>query len=127
MIYFTSDNHFCHANIIGSCHRPFSNVQEMNKEMIKRWNSYVGPNDEVYVLGDFSYRGGIIEVNQILSKLAGKKYLIKGNHERYLSDPRFNPNAFEWIKDYHILTYEGKDFILFHFPMLSWHKSHKCN
>ena len=125
MIYFTSDNHFCHSNIIGSCNRPFNNVNTMNKEMIDRWNSLVTQTDEVYILGDFLYRGTAKDANNILSRLKGKKYLIKGNHEKYLSDPDFHQNAFEWIKDYYVLTYQGIEFVLFHFPILFWHKSHR--
>ena len=125
MIYFTADNHFCHGNIIGSCYRPFKDVYEMNEEMINRWNSYVTVKDEVYILGDFSYRGDPKEINRILSRLMGKKYLIKGNHDLYLTNSLFNINAFEWVKDYHILKYEGYEFILFHFPILNWHKSHR--
>lgn len=125
MIYFTADNHFCHANIIGSCSRPFKDVDVMNKEMIERWNSYVTDHDEVYILGDFLYKGTGRDANQILSMLKGKKYLIKGNHERYLEAGDFHPNCFEWIKDYHVMSYEGYEIILFHFPILQWHKEHR--
>jgi calcineurin-like phosphoesterase family protein len=120
MIYFTADNHFCHANIISLCGRPFADAAEMNKTMIANWNSLVTDSDEIYILGDFSFRGGVDEVNKILSKLKGKKYLIKGNHERYLEAQHFKPEAYEWIKDYYEMTYEKTQFVLFHYPMLSW-------
>ena len=125
MIYFTADNHFYHGNIIQSCDRPFKNKDEMNKVMIERWNSCVTQDDDVYILGDFLYRGTGREANIILSKLKGRKYLIKGNHDNYLSDTAFNFGAFEWIKEYHVLKYEGRLFVLFHFPMLTWHQSHR--
>jgi calcineurin-like phosphoesterase family protein len=57
MIYFTSDNHFGHKNIIEFCDRPFANVQEMDDEMIRRWNEVVRPKDRVYHLGDFTLSG----------------------------------------------------------------------
>jgi calcineurin-like phosphoesterase family protein len=125
MIYFTADNHFCHGNIIGSCRRPFKNVQEMNNEMIKRWNSYVTDHDEIYILGDFMYKGAAREANNILSQLKGRKCLIRGNHDKYLDDPQFRQEAFEWIKDYFVLKYNGIEFVLFHYPILQWHKSHR--
>jgi len=124
MIFFTADTHFCHSNIIGSCNRPFNDVHEMNREMIGRWNSYVTARDEVYILGDFMYKGKGMEANEILSELNGRKYLIKGNHEKYLDDPAFNIKAFEWVKDYFVLKYEGMEIILFHYPIMQWYKSH---
>jgi calcineurin-like phosphoesterase family protein len=125
MIYFTADNHFCHGNIIGSCGRPFINVEEMNQIMIRNWNSCVADHDEIYILGDFMYKGGGREANEILSRLKGKKYLIKGNHEKYLDDPKFNSRAFQWVKEYYALKLEGGQMIvMFHFRMLSWYGSH---
>ena len=53
-IFFTSDNHFGHGNIIKYCERPFSSVTEMDAEMIRRWNHAVKENDIVYHLGDFT-------------------------------------------------------------------------
>jgi calcineurin-like phosphoesterase family protein len=55
--YFTSDNHFGHKNIINYCNRPFNNIEHMHQEMIDRWNSVVNPEDIVFHLGDFVFRG----------------------------------------------------------------------
>lgn len=54
MIYFTSDHHFWHENIISYCKRPFASVEEMNEKMVQYWNDVVKDKDEVYYLGDFS-------------------------------------------------------------------------
>jgi len=124
MIFFTADTHFCHGNIIQYCTRPFNDVDDMDKEMIGRWNSVVNKDDEIYILGDFLYKGNAKEANEILSKLKGRKYLIKGNHEKYLNKEDFNMEAFEWVKDYHVLNIEGVKIILFHYPMLSWDGSY---
>jgi len=125
MIFFTADTHFCHSNIIGSCERPFTDVFEMNKAMIDNWNSLITNRDEIYILGDFLYKGKGKDANEILSKLKGRKYLIKGNHEKYLDDPEFKPEAFEWINNYHIFKHEGVKIVLFHYPMLSWDGSYR--
>jgi calcineurin-like phosphoesterase family protein len=55
-VYFTADQHFGHAGIIGLCKRPFRSVEEMDEAMIANWNAVVGPDDEVWHLGDFAYR-----------------------------------------------------------------------
>ena len=125
MIFFTADTHFCHSKIIGSCERPFADVFEMNKAMIDNWNSLITNRDEIYILGDFMYKGKAKDANEILSKLKGRKYLIKGNHEKYLDDPEFKPEAFEWINNYHVFKHEGVKIVLFHYPMLSWDGSYR--
>jgi len=57
-IWFTSDTHFNHRNIIGYAQRPFESVEEMNEVMIERWNASVRGEDTIYHLGDFSFGGG---------------------------------------------------------------------
>jgi len=120
MIFFTADTHFCHENIIRHCKRPFGSVDEMNRVLIDNWNSRVHSGDDVYILGDFMYKGNGRDANTILSQLRGRKYLVRGNHERYVDDPEFDKSAFEWIKDYYVLTYEKRKMVLFHYPIISW-------
>ncbi|GEL66585.1 metallophosphoesterase [Marinilactibacillus psychrotolerans] len=121
MIYFIADMHFHHENVIEFSHRPYKTVEEMNKQLIENWNSVVtSPKDEVYILGDFLYRGTGEQANTILKQLQGKKFLVKGNHEQYLKDKAFDLSLFEWSKDYHTLKYYKKKFILFHYPILEW-------
>lgn len=79
-VFFTSDTHFNHANIIGFCNRPFKNIEEMNEAMIANWNKVVGVDDFVFHLGDFCL-GGSAEWNKILDRLNGKIILIMGNHD----------------------------------------------
>ena len=55
-IFYISDPHFGHANIIGSCGRPFESLQQMDETLIERWNAKVGNNDHVYIGGDFAHR-----------------------------------------------------------------------
>lgn len=80
-VYFTSDTHFNHTNIISYCQRPFKNVDEMNERIIANWNEVVGENDIIFHLGDFCL-GGAAEWTRLLERLNGKIYLIMGNHDR---------------------------------------------
>lgn len=113
MIYFTADTHFFHSNIINLCDRPFKNVDEMNKVLIRNWNSYITELDEIYILGDFLFKGTGSQANAILNTLKGKKYLIRGNHDKFLNDENFDMSAFEWVKDYFVLNYKKMKFVLF--------------
>ena len=54
MIYFTSDPHYGHANIIRYCQRPYASVEAMDAALIANWNRVVTAEDTVYVLGDVS-------------------------------------------------------------------------
>lgn len=79
-IYFISDTHFNHENIIKYCNRPYKNKIEMNEDIIKKWNEVVTDEDTIYHLGDFAL-GTKEELKEIVDKLNGKIVLIKGNHD----------------------------------------------
>lgn len=121
MKFYTSDLHFNHNNIIRLCKRPFDNVFDMNTALIQNWNKKVSKNDEVYILGDLIFGDGY-DANNLLSKLNGKKYLIVGNHDKFLNDKAFERNYFEWIKPYAKIKDINKDVILFHYPIYEWDK-----
>ena len=120
MIYFTADTHFCHLNVIKLCERPFSTIEEMHDTLIKNWNSVVKKKDEIYILGDFLYKGNGIEANEILKQLNGQKYLIKGNHDQFITEQTFDESHFKWVEDYFVLNYQKKKIVLFHYPIFEW-------
>lgn len=79
-VFYTSDHHFFHRNILEFENRPFESVEEMNQEMIDAWNSVVKDSDYVMHLGDFVF-GGYEKWRHILDQLNGKIVLHKGNHD----------------------------------------------
>lgn len=79
-IFIISDTHFHHENIIKYSNRPFKSVEEMDKEIIKRWNNKVGKEDIVLHLGDFAL-GSEKEVKELKDSLNGTIFLLKGNHD----------------------------------------------
>ena len=81
MNWFTSDLHINHDNIIKYCNRPFSSRDEMNEEIVKRWNERVKPADTIYVVGDV-FLGSPENATPIIKRLNGKKILVLGNHDR---------------------------------------------
>jgi calcineurin-like phosphoesterase family protein len=99
-IWFWSDPHFEHSNILDYADRPFANVYHMHDELISRYNACVEDTDTVYVLGDVSM--GIVERGlRLISALNGHKILISGNHDRcWPGRPEGKEYASEWGEKY---------------------------
>jgi calcineurin-like phosphoesterase family protein len=118
VIWFTSDLHFGHSNIIKYCERPFKDAEEMNKALIKNWNARVAADDTVYVLGDFSFMPPG-PTKGILQGLKGKKHLVAGNHD---SNRVRGLEEWESVQDYLEVGLHGKFFVMMHYPIESWNK-----
>jgi calcineurin-like phosphoesterase family protein len=80
-VFVFSDTHFNHKKILRYCNRPFSNIREMNEELVSRWNRVVGEHDHVYFLGDFVFHGSVAEW---AGQLNGTIHFIRGNHDHRL-------------------------------------------
>ena len=115
MIYFTSDLHFGHKNIIRFDNRPFTTIEEMDAEIIKRWNNKVKANDTVYILGDLSWYNAD-KTLEIINQLNGRLRLLKGNHDKFLHNSACK-KRFESIKDYEEITVDDKKVVLSHYPI----------
>ena len=98
-VFFTSDLHFGHENALRFDKRPFASVEEMDAELIRRWNAKVGKGDLVYVLGDMIWKSRKGEAEQIIRSLNGQIILIKGNHDRFLHNAKAKA-ALAGVKDY---------------------------
>lgn len=120
MIYFTSDLHAFHKNIIRYDELPFNSLQEYRERIVKTWNETVGPEDEVYLLGDTAVGGTNSHINNFLHRLNGRKYLVKGNHEKEIMKCSYLRDHFEWIKDYFVIDYQKRRFVLMHYPIEKW-------
>ncbi|MCM3257132.1 hypothetical protein M3664_04955 [Paenibacillus lautus] len=79
-VFYTSDTHFCHKNIIQHENRPFNDIDEMDTALIEQWNKTIGKKDSVSHLGDFVF-GGITKWEKILSQLNGEIHLVLCNHD----------------------------------------------
>lgn len=132
-IYFVSDLHFDHKNILKYTNRSqlWSTVEEMNEGLIERYNSVVKPGDSVYFLGDLifgPYKTLPDRMKSYFGRMNGQKFLIKGNHDHYHKEEWFSKH-FVWIRDYYELRVDDKEaangrfnkLILMHFPLFSWH------
>ena len=87
-VFFTSDTHFGHSNIIKYCARPFDTTNNMDEALINNWNAKVPKDGIVYHLGDFAW-GSINYWEKIREQLNGEIILVYGNHdEKYLNNER---------------------------------------
>lgn len=127
-LFFTSDTHFGHANIINLSNRPFADVQEMNEALVANWNSVVGPDDFVYHLGDVAL-GPIRDSLEYIRRLNGYKMLIIGNHDRNFRlgkrsgglepeqwDDVYEEVGFRKVDQGGTISFGGMKFALSHFP-----------
>lgn len=114
-IWFTSDQHFWHSNIIRYCNRPFKDVIEMNETIIQNYNSLVSATDIVYFLGDFSFGGSNLR-KTTLDRLKGCKIIIRGNHDPSLN--KLLSLGFDESYDYYHLVVNDFNLKLFlyHYP-----------
>ena len=98
-IFFTGDLHFGHENVIAFDHRPFRTVEEMDAELVRRWNAKVGKGDLVYVLGDMIWKTYNEDAASLIKRLNGQIILIKGNHDCFLHNAKAKA-ALAGLKDY---------------------------
>lgn len=125
MRYYISDLHFYHQSLLTKMdNRGFVDCEEMHRYMIERWNRKVREKDEVVILGDVSMERGK-RTSEMLEQLNGKLYLLKGNHDTYLNDRKFDRSRFEWIKDYEELRDNGRKVILSHYPVFCYNGQYR--
>lgn len=122
-VYFTSDTHYGHRNIIQYSRRPFSDIKEMEEAMIERWNAVVQKGDTVYHLGDFAFYQDRQSIESILSRLHGSKHLILGNHDEKC--PQVGNSHWASVGHYKRIKVGEQRIILLHYAMKVWHGSHK--
>jgi calcineurin-like phosphoesterase family protein len=121
-VFFSSDWHLNHVNIIKHSNRPFRNVDEMNRTIIANYNSRVGPNDELWFLGDFILgRDPVGQAREFLAQMRGTKHIILGNH-----DPRTKEfyMLFSSCTEYREIKIHGQRITLCHYAARVWNKSH---
>lgn len=122
--FVTSDTHFGHKAVIRYMERPFSSVEEMDEELIRRWNAKVPPKGAtVYHLGDFSFLPSKKTI-ELIGRLNGTIRLVRGNHDKVVRGEVLR--QFDWVKPYYeSKTPEGRKIVMCHYPMVTWNKAHR--
>lgn len=136
-VWFTSDTHFGHKNVIEFGHRPFENRGQMERGLTQNWNKVVSDRDIVFILGDFYYHSSRSELQRLVGSLKGKTiYFIPGNHDK--------PKAWESVPSkveildcistvfirgcFQTVPTVSLELVLSHYPLLTWPhwKSYGC-
>jgi calcineurin-like phosphoesterase family protein len=114
-VFLVSDTHFGHAGVCRFMRedgvtklRPWDSPEEMDEEMVRRWNERVKPSDKVYHLGDVVINRRALPT---LARLNGDKVLIRGNHDIF-PDVEYG-KYFRELRAYHVMN----GMILSHIPV----------
>ena len=118
MIYYIGDTHFGDKRVMKLAARPYPSAEQMDSDIIRKWNARVKDNDTVYVLGDFAFDD---DSAQIIDKLNGRKILFLGNHDEVLSLKTLN--KFDSVKTIDTVDDCKRSVCLCHYPLLSYNNS----
>lgn len=124
MNLYISDLHFGHRNVINFDNRPFLDAEEMDQTLIQLWNSRVGAEDNVYIVGDFCYRNDKA-AEWYLRQLKGHKHLIIGNHDGATLKNEKAMAYFESVDKMMHVSDDGRQICLCHFPIAEWNGYHR--
>ena len=118
-LFFTSDTHFGDSRILRSARRPFKTIAAHDAQIIAQWQATVGPQDEIWHLGDVAPGYNRAKLDALLADLPGRKHLVTGNNDDEVT--RTHP-AWDSVHDYAELTEDGILCILCHYPLRTWNK-----
>ena len=125
-LYFSSDLHFSHKNILkfNSETRRGKDHYEMNELLIEGWNKTVNNEDHVFLLGDVSFAKEA-ETWNLLHRLNGKIHLIRGNHDHNILKSSPLKCQFVEVLDYKEIIVDSIKVCMMHYPLIEWNGSHR--
>lgn len=126
-LFFTSDEHLGHRNIIEFCKRPFASLDEMTEGLIERHNKKVPRGGRVIHLGDMFWRTfGVENAMQYIDRLNGQHYYVPGNHEELMDRNPELLSMFQGTAQIYEVKYQTlPKIVLCHYPMRAWNGSHR--
>ena len=122
MIWFTADTHFGHANVLRFTdrHERWDTIEQMDAGLVASINSCVAPGDDLYVLGDFSFKLAAEQARAIRERIRCKNvHLVPGNHDKDWSQPAV-AGAFIVEPPICVLKVNGQKLVMSHYPMADW-------
>lgn len=125
-LWFMSDLHYNHENVIKFNRRPFENVKEMNWHIEQELITKVGPGDILFDIGDLFWKTDETTMKNVISLASPKEwYKILGNHDNYnVYRKSYIGTLFTLLSDILEINvdHEGRNYklTLCHYPMISW-------
>lgn len=125
-VFFTSDQHFGHKNIIKYCNRPFADTFAMDSWIRNSWNEVVGNDDIVFILGDITMFPDGHKIKKILDELKAEHiYIVPGNHDRVEKGFRLLKDRYTILHDVVRVKFLGHalgnvEVVCSHLPLMTW-------
>ena len=129
-IFFSSDQHFGHRNVVKFCNRPYADEKEMGKALIENWNNVVGPDDIIVTMGDFFWFNDSQSIKRVVNQLNGTIYMVLGNHDKKESFRRCDPekliildgisHIFLRCEDDNRWYEKTFEIVCCHYPLMTW-------
>lgn len=130
-IFFSSDQHYGHRNVVKFCNRPYADEKEMGKALTDNWNSVVSNDDIVVTMGDLFWFQDSHAIKKCIEKLNGKDiYIVLGNHDkreafRRITDERFHildgiSHIYLRCEDENRWYQKTFEIVCSHYPLMTW-------
>lgn len=121
MIWFTSDTHFGHANVLGFCGRPWDSIEKMNSALIDNINECVAPTDTLYHLGDFSFKMSAADARKLRDRIYCRDiHWIPGNHDKDWRQPAVADTFVVELPIAILKLDSGRKVVMCHYPIMDW-------
>lgn len=121
-MWWTSDLHLNHANILNFGGRPWKTVEEMNEAIITNFNAVVGATEPVYILGDFVLgKPDYPSIYSLVGQLNGHKYLVPGNHDTQAKLTMYQESGLIEVLPPLYEIKKPRKIVMCHFPLAKWH------
>lgn len=129
-IFFSSDQHFGHRNVVKFCNRPYDDEKVMGKALIENWNKVVGENDIIITMGDFFWFNDSQPIKKVVEQLNGKIYIVLGNHDKREAFRRCDPEKLTILDGISHIYLRCEDenrwyqktfeIVCSHYPLMTW-------
>lgn len=115
--FVTSDTMFGRENMLSLESRNYSSTEEMDSDMINKWNERVNHDDIVYHLGNFAWDP--FSANNALQNLNGNIIILPGDKDKALLESIALYPKISVLED-QIVEMPDLNAVISHYPLEHW-------